>query len=266
MSNRITDANELIAVLVDNPGDAQDVTGGAIVDPELKWGLGHDLSDASGSYALIVRDDCDTSQNHTLAGTVDLAPKVYTVKPFAAEVQAKRNIYCANGEEYETVGKLLGEGGIDAATEYALWFGAPGWDTSIRPFLLNTDVPTVATAAAPADTLAAAIIKRAQLTIAKDYIVHLGIKSALDLSATGYAYADGPDPVKNTLRIRAVDAPIVVSPYYPDTAIAVTGPLVVRVAHVSAWQQYDYTLNKTAIQGYRLIEIDFNPSTAVRAA
>ena len=263
MSNRLLDPNELVTVVT---ASADDRIGNAdpIVDPSQRWTIGHDLPDASGAFSLSVEDNCDPTQATLIAGQQDTNPLVYHVKSFGAMVGAKRNIRCANGEEDEIVRRLLDDGGVDAAAEYALWNGIPGWDNSVQPFLTNVDVATVGASATPADSLAGAIIRRHQLTVAKRYVVHLGIKAAMDLSATGNVYLDGTDPVKNSLRIRAVDAPLVVSPYYPASAIAVTGPIVVRVGTPVGFEQWDYTTNKQLIRGFRILEIDFDPSTAVR--
>lgn len=263
MSNRLLDPNEMVTVVTtstdDRIGNSEPV-----VDPNQRWTIGHDLPDASGAYSLAVSDTCDPTNAHLVAGTADINPLVYTVKSFGALVQAKRNIRCANGEEQEIVRRLLDDGGVESAAEYALWNGIPGWDNAVQPSLSNIDVATVGASAQAPDSLASAIIRRHQLTVAKRYLIHLGVKTALDLSAVGQIYLDGPDPIKNQLRIRAVDAPIVVSPYYPANGIAITGPVVVRVSSPNAWQTWDYTHNKTLIDGFRLIEIDFDPSTSVR--
>lgn len=265
MSNRITDPNDLIQI-VTSDANAQLGNAEALVVPDERWTIGHDLPDASGAFSLEVSDTCDPADDSQLvAGTVGASPLMYTVKSFGAVVGADRPIRCANGEEEQIVRALLDDGGIDAAAEYALWNGIPGWDPNTQPYLNNVDVQTVGVSATPADTLAAAIQKRSQLTVSKRYIVHIGIKTALDLSSTGQVYLDGPDPIKNSLRIRAVDAPVVVSPYYPVSGIAITGPVIVRVTGPTSYQQWDYSLNKTAIRGFRLLEIDFDPSTAVRA-
>lgn len=252
MVNRLIDlqGNGLVDV-VDDP------------DPLAKWTIGYDLQAATAAATLATLDPC-SEQSQVIAGPTDpsTSPKVYQITSFAAEVSARRNVRCAIGEELILVTALLAAGGTTSACEYVLWHGQPGWDNNLAPSLQNVDVQTVSASASVQDTLASVLNAYSALTALQGHVIHLGLKSALDLSATGYAY--GTD-VSGELRLRATGAPIVVSPYYPPTGIALTGPIKVVYGPIQAFQTYDVNINRTNIAGNRLAVIEFDPSTSVRA-
>lgn len=229
------------------------------------WTHGFDLQAATAASVLAVAaDPCSSYLSEQVAGTPNASPKVYTVHAFAANVSARRNLRCANGEEYEMVLALLANGGAVSAAEYALWNGIGGWDANVQPSLHNNDVQTASVGANVAETLANVVTAYSALTALQFYVIHLGVKSALDLSALGYAYTT--DPASGTLRLRAVDMPIVVSPYYPPAGVALTGPIKINVGPADAFQVYDVDLNRTNISGFQMLSLAFDPSTAVRAA
>lgn len=251
MPNRLLD--------LDGTTDLVDVTFDD--DPAAKWTIGFQLQAAASASTMTTQDPC-SQQSTLLAGAINASPKVYTVTAFAAAVSARRNVRCAIGEEMEIVQSLLLNGGVTSAAESALWFGVKGWDPSVAPSLASTDTQTAAIAPSIADTLANVISKYSALTAIQDYVLHLGIKSALDLSALGYAYNTDAE---GQLRLRATNAPIVVSPYYPTSGVALTGPLQVFVGVPDAWQVYSTLDNRTNINGNQLIALAFDPSTSVLA-
>lgn len=230
-------------------------------DPSAKWTIGFDLQAAAAATVLTVADPC-TVQSALIAGAPNASPKVYTVRATAAAVSARRNVRCAMGIELEIVQGLLANGGSTSAAEWTLWNGDTAWDPNIVPSLQNTDVHTASAGSSVSDTLANVINAYSGITVLQDYVVHLGIKAALELSAQGFAYNTD---MNGQLRIRATNAPIVVSPYYPAAGVALTGPLRVYIGPPDAYQVYDSLLNRTNINGNQLIAIAFDPSTAVRA-
>lgn len=249
MVNRLTEIDELVDVSVSDG----------------HWSIGFDLQASTADSMLGVADPC--SETSTLVagqgGAQNGRTRVYFIQAFSAVVSARRNVRCANGEELEMVQLLLANGGTTGALEYALWNGVNTWDPNLQPSLQNNDVQTVAKGSSVADSVAAVINKYSTLTVLDQYIVHLGIQAALELSAAGYAY--NVDTAGN-LRVRATMAPIVVSPYYPSSGVAVTGPIAVNISEtINAFQNYDYNLNRTNIQGNQTCALAFDPGTSVRA-
>lgn len=221
-----------------------------------------DLQAATAASMLAVVDPCEVT-SQLVAGIPNASPKVYTISAFAAEVSARRNVRCSNGEELQMVEELLAGGGSVSAAEYTLWNGISEWDPNVAPSLQNVDVATAATGTTVAGTLANVINAYSALTVLQSYIIHLGIGAALELSALGYAYAVDQD---GQLVIRATGAPVVVSPYYPSDGVALTGSRIdIEVGPPQAFQTYDSLLNRTNITGLQLLSISFDPSTSVRA-
>lgn len=250
MANRLFDTPELVDVERDLPGE----TG--------MWTIGFDLQAASSAVTLYVQDPCSETPTYVAGATDASSPKVYIITSFSATVSARRNNRCALGIELELVSELLAEGGTEGAAEYVLWNGISTWDPNAQPSLQNNDVITVARQALIQDTVSFAVSKYATLTVVDDYVVHLGVQAAMDLSAQGYT--ETIDQF-GQLRIKATGAPIVVSPYYPTLGVAVTGPLKVLIANPSAYQTYSAYNNRTNIVGYQPLAIAFDPSSSVRA-
>lgn len=245
MANRLFDTPDLVEV---EYGDGM-------------WTIGFDLQATRGAVTLQIQDPC-TSVGAYIAGARDASsPNVYTITAFAATMSARRNLRCASGEELSIISQLLADGGAVGAAEYGLWHGAPGWDPNVAPSLMNNDVHTVSAGATVADSIGVAITAYSTLTAYPYYVVHLGVDAAIDLSALGYTETIDQ---AGQLRLRATGAPIVVSPYYPPSGIALTGPLFIHVGEPSAYQAFDYQTNRTNIVGYQLIAEAFDPSTSVR--
>lgn len=247
MANRLFDAPDLVEVEYgDGPWSA----------------LGFDLQATRAAMNLQVQDPC-TEVGQYVAGAADASsPKVYTITAFSATMSARRNLRCALGDELTIVSDLLEQGGTVSAAEYALWSGVPNWDPNVQPSLQNNDVNSVSSGATIADTIGIAVAAYSTLTVFPLYVVHLGVDAAIDLSALGYTETIDQS---GQLRLRATGAPIVVSPYYPASGVAVTGPIFVHVGDPTAYQAFDEKTNRTNILGYQLIAIAFDPSTAVIA-
>lgn len=246
MANRLFDTPDLVDV---EYGDGM-------------WTIGYDLQAARGAITLLVQDPCAETGTYVAGAPNASSPNVYTIQAFSATVSARRNNRCALGFELELATELLQDGGATQAAEYVLWNGLSAWSTAAQPSLQNTDVIPVAAGSAIQDTIAKCIDQYSTLTVLKDYVVHLGIQAALDLSAQGYTETIDQS---GQLRVKATGAPIVVSPSYPLSGVAVTGPILIQLNEIAAYQAFDYNLNRTNIVGYQLIAIAFDPSTSVRA-
>lgn len=247
MANRLFDAPDLVEVQY---GDGP-------------WTIGFQLQATRAAMELMVQDPCTEVATYVSGSKNPSAPLVYNIQTFSAVVSARRNLRCANGEELEIVTELLQEGGLISAAEYGLWNGLSSWDPNLNPSIHANDVITVSAGSSVADSISNAIVAYSTATVFPDYIVHLGVDAAIDLSALGYTETVDQS---GQLRLRATGAPIVVSPNYPASGIAVTPPLLINIGDPTAYQVYDYKLNRTNIVGYQLIAIAFDPSTTIRVA
>lgn len=246
MANRLFDAPDLVEVVY---GDGP-------------WSIGFELQASTAAMELMVQDPCTEAATYVAGAQDPSSPGVYTISAFSATVSARRNIRCALGEELEMVSAMMQDGGTVGAAEYALWNGLPSWDPTINPSLEANDVKKVSSGTTVADTIGLLIARYSALTVLPEYIVHLGVDAAVDLSALGYTETID---AAGQLRLRATGAPIVVSPYYPASGVALTGPIIVYVGDPAAFQVYDIYKNRTNIVGYTLIANAFDPSTSVRA-
>lgn len=246
MANRLFDAPDFVEV--DGPEDGM-------------WSVGFDLQAATAATTLLVQDPC-TETGTFVAGAADASsPKVYTITAFAATVSARRNIRCSLDTDLAMVSGLLASSGTVSSAEYVLWNGMSAWDPNVQPSLHNNDVSVISPSASIADTISAAIVKYSTITVLKDYVVHLGVDAAIDLSALGYTETIDQS---GQLRLRATGAPIVVSPNYPASGVAVTGPIDIKLGEIAAYQAFDFHTNRTNVVAYQLIAIAFDPSTSIR--
>lgn len=247
MANRLFDAPDLISVI---PGDGM-------------WSAQPvDLTASRAATTMLVQDPCSETGQFVAGSASGTGPNVYNIQAFSTTVSARRNVRCDEGFGLTLVLDLLENGGTTSAAEYVLWNGISAWNTALNPSLQNTDVTVVSKGATVADSIAAVIDEYSALTVYSEYVIHLGVQSALDLSAQGYTETIDQ---QGQLRVKATGAPIVTSPYYPATGVGLTGPIEVRVGDPTAYQAWDYKLNRTNIVGYQLISLFFDPSTSVRA-
>lgn len=248
MANRLFDAPDLVTVeFGDGPWSA----------------LGYDLQATRAAMELMVQDPCSEAAQYVAGSRNPSEPNVYHINAFSATVSARRNNRCALGIELEIIADLFaGDSGATlSAAEFTLWNGIASWNPNLQPSLaFCNDVFQQAPGTSVADSIGLAIASYSQLTVVPEYIVHLGVDSAVDLSALGYTETID---ASGQLRLRATGAPIVVSPYYPSGGIGITGPVLVNVGEVAAYQAYSAYNNRTNIVGYQILAVGFDPSTSV---
>lgn len=138
------------------------------------------------------------------------------------------------------------------ATEYhvtkAVWEGVPGVD-NYDMFLTHTDVTTVPRAAGYAETLANALKTAYDDRPGIQPTVHLGFLAAQALQ----------------LGLNNLGVPYVVAQGYPVDAIAVTGPVRVRLSSITSVTDVRAKDNRREIEFTRFAQVEFDTSTAVRA-
>ena len=237
-------------------------------DGDGPWSsVAYDRQYDAGAKALIVQDVCDRANTTLVAGSTANAPVVYTIRPFGAMVSATRKNRCVLGEfpdfEASLHGDLLADS--DRAAGNVLYNGLPGW-TSAQPYLASSDVATV-----PAGTLTVPQLVAAVLDAwyggrvgEEKPILHLGLTSAMVLSQ-GMAVSPTPQSAEFYLVMDGTE--IVVNPEYPTNMVAATGPVVVRRSGVGDLiPAYDPALNITYFTTELILAVEFDASTAVRAA
>ncbi|QGF20261.1 hypothetical protein SEA_SIXAMA_82 [Gordonia phage Sixama] len=81
-------------------------------------------------------------------------------------------------------------------------------------------------------------------------VIHLGFETAMSLQ----------------LSLQNLGLPFVVAPGYPQDAIAVTGPITVRLGTIDTAKSVNPKNNRLQIEATRLAKIEFDPYMAVRVA
>lgn len=223
----------------------------SVVNGDGNWAAGYEAEALGCGLSVSVTDVCTPARAVvTGAAIAEAYPSAYEVAPFAIVSRTKRPTRCSSGEEQKQVDEAL-----SAATEMAVgqvfWSGIAGWTTGA--FLESTDVATVATGTTTLDTVGTALAEFYTLGGWEVPILHLGIKSALDVAELFES------PLFEGLSVA-------VSPGYPSAGVAVTGPITVHLGPVQSMQSYDSTVNRSEIEANRLAAIEFDPCIAVLAA
>jgi hypothetical protein len=214
---------------------------------------------------LVVQDLCTRANVTKVAGGSFNAPSVlYTIRPFGAMVSAMRPNRCLAVDFPEFMDGIHADlrSEQQRAAAYVLWNGIPGWDNT-APFMVSSDVETVASAATVQQTVAAVLDKYYSGEVGEAPVLHLGLTSAIQLSAGN---AMSPTPESGEFYLTMDGTPIVASPAYPTSGVAATGPVVVHAGAVTdLTEAYDYATNRTYFTTLAALSVEFDASTAVRA-
>lgn len=175
---------------------------------------------------------------------------------FAVVTSMKGRARCSLGSEGEWVKDAL-----DMETEKAagttLWDGIGG---AADAYLMAPEVSTVASGATVIDTVAALLEKFWQVATGvreEDTVLHVGIKHLMVLANQGILDADST--------LKGTKVKVASSPGYALTAAAVTGPVRIRLSTDQVVQVPDISVNDLINEATRLVAIEFDPCTAVRA-
>lgn len=169
------------------------------------------------------------------------------VSPFAVKAYLEGPTRCtpAYAEEFAVAA-------MESATEYqvtkALWEGPLG--NTGETFLLNDEVDEVARAADLATTLGNVLARAHEKAPQLRPVIHLGYTSAITLQ----------------FGLANLGIPYVMAPGYPTNAVAVTGPVTVRLGSLAYTTQVNPKDNRKQVEVTRLAAIEFDPFLAVRAA
>lgn len=169
------------------------------------------------------------------------------VSPFAIKAYTKVPARCAPGDVEQYVQRAMAK-----STEYvvtkALWNGARGNTTSI--FMQASAVTQVARTGDMYSLLGSVLHTAYENTPFIEPVIHLGFQSAMALQ----------------LGLQNLGLPFVVAPGYPKDAVAVTGPVTVRLGTIETTKAVDHSDNQMQIEATRLARIEFDPYMAVRVA
>jgi len=179
----------------------------------------------------------------------------YKVVPFALVSQQRFGARCAPEDAWSSLVDAT-----DSATENMVadvFYNGDNAINSVNPWdgemwLESTDVNVVTAGTDTAETVGKVLIESSdnnpELT---EPILHLGVQSAIHLGA-GLANLDIED--------------IVVSPAYPADAVAVTGPVLVRISDIQSLITHQESTNRRYYEATRLAVVEFDPCLATRAA
>lgn len=178
----------------------------------------------------------------------------FKVEPFAVVGYQRFGAKCQPKDAEEALTQAI----IDA-TEYVVaknfWFGdIASWDGSTeKMFLTDAGIATQAVTGNLEADIAAVVKKGFDNHPELEPILHLGLSAALRINDFDNLERVGIEQV-------------VVSPAYPVDAIAVTGPILVRVGSVETMTGLVAVprSNRTYISGTRIVAFEFDPCLAVR--
>jgi len=223
-----------------------------------------DIQYWDAAAALIAQDRCVSGNASLIAGSLTGTPSVYTVSAFGAMVSALAPERCTDRQQEDLYARLHSylDDATDRTAGYVLWNGLPGWGPR-EPFMLNSDVDTVAASADVTTTVASVLGAYYAGSVDSNPTLHMGYQAAIALSI---GQAASPTPTSSKLYLEATGTPIVMSPSYPATAVAATGPVIVRLGStIKDFQIHDPTINRVRLVSQRLAAVEFNPASAVRA-
>ena len=215
-----------------------------VIEGDGSWSNGPQPIDTlSHGVVLNTYDICDPETPDTLPNFAIGED----VSPFAIKSYIKVPTRCAPGDVEQYIQRAM-----DESTEYvvtkALWIGARGNTTNI--FMQSNEVTEVPRTGDMYSLLGSVLHTAYQDTPFIKPVIHLGFQSAMALQ----------------LGLQNLGLPFVVAPGYPKDAVAVTGPVTVRLGTIETTKAVDHSDNQMQIEATRLARIEFDPYMAVRVA
>ena len=215
-----------------------------VVENDGDWTSGYVFDTFSGTLNFDTVDICNPgAQSVPADGTLGR-----DARPFAFTANGKLPTRCLP-ETFEQAAVDM----IRESTEYyvtkTLWHGIttdPEYDVA----LTSSEVETVVPGANPYATLGAVISRAYEKNPFIKPVIHLGFESAMSLQ----------------LSLNTIGLPYVIGPGYPPNAVAVTGPVVVRLTPGMYYSSVDPSDNRKYVKSERLCAIELDPLLAIRAA
>lgn len=218
-----------------------------IEDEGQNWshGLGYSTDTLGSGFTSMVTSICSPGARPT---PPDYALGVM-VYPFVIVGNQRVPVVCAP-EDLEAQVRSMMAGATEYRISQALWAGIDDIPEQTL-YLKHGDIATVPrTAGDYATTLAAVLQKAYEKTPHIRPVVHLGWHAAIALQ----------------FGLQNLKLPFVVPPGYPSDAIAVTGPVQVRLTPIKTTSAVEVDVNRKQVEATRFAAVEFDPTQAVRAA
>lgn len=218
-----------------------------------QWTIGYEVDALACGRVVEGADLCDPVTPDS--DDIGTSAGGYKINPFAVIGYQKFGTRCEPDDAEEALTRSI----IDAS-EYVIgknfWSGdVNNWDNSSGMFLTDAAIATEAAGANINETIAKVLKKGFDNHPELDPVLHLGLGAALSVSDFDNLERVGIDKV-------------VVNPGYPIGAVAVTGPILIRLGSVETLTSLNTQVrnNRTYISGSRIVAFEFDPCLAVRVA
>lgn len=217
-----------------------------VLEDDGSWSSApYPLDTLSGNVKLATQDICDPPTD--LEFPEDDVAMGVTVSPFALTGYAKIPPRCAPRYVKDYL-----DAALIASTEYsvskALWEGPTGVTSDL--YLKHAGVEEIPRTGDAYTLMGAALARAFEKTPFLQPVIHLGFQSAMALQ----------------FGLNNLGLPFVVPNGYPAEAIAITGPIVIRLGSLQANDTMDMDLNRQYFETTRLAAIEFDPAMVVRVA
>jgi hypothetical protein len=215
-----------------------------------KWTRGYDFSSYQCGLSSAVADVCiPGSGGMALSGAPGGYPSGFKASTFAVVLTMRQSERCRIDDPHGVL-TAASKAEIAKAASRVLYYGT-GFSTT---WLGSSEVLSVAAISNDVPgTVAAALQKFYENTVGVEPIIHLGLGAAIAL-----AFYIGDDDL-----LSGVSTPVVVSSSYPTGAIAITGPIKVRVSDPQDVETHDFSINRVEDAVTFLATVEFDPCGAV---
>lgn len=214
-----------------------------VIESDGDWQQGYVKDMLGEGFHLFTQDICDPTAPGPLPDSV-MGKRIY---PFAITAYQEVPPRCAP----DYVGEFV-TAAFEASTEYAvsdaLWNGTS--ETESTMYLTHDDVEEVTRGLDPYSTVGSLLERAFEKTPFLKPVIHLGWQSALSLQ----------------FGLTTLGLPYVVPHGYPANAIAVTGPVRIRLGSIQSISEVDTSINRQYFETTRIAAIEFDPAQAVRSS
>lgn len=215
-----------------------------VIRGDGEWQQGYPTTTLGSGFRLSTEDICTPSTPPALPES-SMGNRVY---PFALRAQAEVPPRCAPNY----VGEVL-EQAFEESTEWAitkaLWDGPDVPHPESNMYLTHPDIETMTRGSDPFTTVGLLLERAFEKSPYLSPVIHLGFTSAMSLQ----------------LGLSTLGIPFVVPRGYPANAIAVTGPVYIRIGSVQNISEVNTSINRQYFEANRIAAIEFDPAEAVRS-
>lgn len=223
------------------------------------WTAGAMDESLGGLVQVELADICSQDLQETVTGD-DAGAYGFDIVTFSIVAHLIRPTRCQSGSEDALVSGIL-ENTTEQAVGQALFSTGSDYQRTVDGSAVNemtlkdTAVATVTGASVMAKLLAA-LDKYYTLSLGAPPIVHLGRTAAAAVALAQFFASGSGESLVTGERVS-------LSPGYPTGAIAVTGPIQVRLGSIAIDEKYDTSVNRTYVDATRLAAYGFDPAIAV---